>query len=62
MLLGDLVAFVVEALLHTLKETRAGDELYLAAPLWRLAVGDQPEIGEDAGVVEQLIRQRDYRV
>ena len=59
---GQFVALVVEALLHLLEEACAVDQLHLAAPLLRLAVGDEPDIGEDAGVVEQLIRQSDDRV
>ena len=58
LLLGDLVALVVEALLHLLEEARAVDELHLAASLRRLAVRHEPDIGEDAGVVEKLVGQR----
>ena len=56
---AQLVALVVEALLHLLEEARAVDQLHLASPLLRLAVGDEPDVGEDAGVVEKLVRQGD---
>ena len=56
LLLGDLVALVVEALLHLLEEARAVDELHLAAPLRWLAVRHEPDIGEDAGVCRKAGR------
>ena len=31
----------------------------MASALFRLTVGDQPDVGVDAGVVEELIRQGD---
>ena len=58
LLVGDLVTLVVEALLHLPEEARAVDELYPAAPLRRLAVRHEPDIGKDAGVVEKLVGQR----
>ena len=54
----DLVALVVEALLHLLEEAGAIDELYFAAPFRRLAVRHEPHVGKNPGVVEKLIRQR----
>ena len=59
LLIADLVALVVEALLHLLKKAGAVDKLHLAAPFLWFAVGDQPDVGENAGVVEELIGQRD---
>src|SRR5690606_20544208 len=52
LVLGNLIALVVEALLHALEKAGAVDQLHLAAPLGSLAVGDEPDIGEDAGIVE----------
>ena len=55
---GDFVALVVEALLHLPEEAACVDELHLAATLRRFAVRHEPDVGEDAGVVEELIGQR----
>ena len=56
---ADLVALVAQALPH-LREQLAGiDELDLAPALGLLAVGDDPEVGADPGVVEELVGQGD---
>jgi hypothetical protein len=49
----------VEALFHPLGKARTVNQLHFAAPLRRLAVRDEPNIRENAGVVEKLIRERD---
>jgi hypothetical protein len=57
---ADFLALLAERLAH-LDEILAGvDELDLAAPLRRLAVRDHPEVRRNAGVVEELVRQRDH--
>ncbi len=38
------------------------DELHLAAPVGGLAVGEHPDVGGDAGVVEHVERQGDDRL
>src|SRR5699024_2644664 len=59
LIFSNFVALVIETFLHTPAKVRAINQLHLAAPLRSLAVGNQPDIGEDAGVVEELIGQRD---
>jgi len=65
--LGDmrsrqLLALLAEALAHLLPQLAGVDELHQAAPFSGLAVGHHPEVDGDAGVVEELVRQRDDRV
>ena len=55
----DLLALLAQALAHLHEQLAGVDELHLAAPFGALAVGDDPEVGRDAGVVEELIGQRD---
>ena len=55
---GILAPFVTEAAAHRRPERGGVDQLYLAPALRRLAVGQQPHVGGDAGVVEELLRQR----
>ena len=56
---ADLVALVAEALPHLDVELARVDELHLAAARLFLAVGQHPDVGGDAGVVEELVGQRD---
>ncbi len=57
---GHFLALLAEALTH-LREALPGiDELHLALPARALAVGDDPEVGGDAGVVEELVGQGDH--
>ena len=59
LVVGDFFALVAEALSH-LDEVLAGvDELHLAAAFFALAVGDDPEVGGDAGVVEEVVGKCD---
>jgi hypothetical protein len=57
--IADLVALVAQGLAHLLVEVHGVDELDLALALRRLAVGDDPHVGEDAGVEEELVGQGD---
>ena len=57
--LPQLVPLVSERLAHLLKELDAVDELHLALACFGLAVGDDPEVGRDPGVVEELVGQSD---
>src|SRR5690606_31151055 len=73
--LGDLSTFVAQAPVHFLPEpveveltllhqffilyTGRVDELYLSLSPRAFMVGDDPDIGADARVVEQLIREGD---
>ena len=41
---------------------RNGDELYLPSSLGALPVRDHPDVGRDAGVVEELVRKGDDRI
>ena len=52
----DLLALLAERLAHLHEQLAGVDELHLAASLRGFAVGDDPEVGRDAGVVEQLVR------
>ena len=53
---SQLPALVAEGLAHLAEVGDAVDELDLAAALGGLAVGKQPDVGADAGVVEHLVR------
>ena len=58
----DLAAFVAQALAHLApRTTEASMSWTLPLARRRLAVGDHPDVGRDAGVVEELLRQRDQR-
>ena len=59
MVLAEGLALVAEALAHLLKHVHRVDELDLAFTRRELLVGDNPDIGGDAGVVEKLVRQGD---
>ena len=56
---GDLAALVSEALAHGSPEGGCVDELDLAPALGGLAVGEDPYVGGDTGVVEELLGQGD---
>ena len=59
---GELLALLPQALAHLLPEVASVDELNLPSALGALAVGDNPEVGRDTGVVEELVWQRDVAV
>ena len=56
---AELVALVAEALRHLHEEAAGVDELDLALAPGPLAVGEHPDVRRDAGVVEELVGQRD---
>ncbi len=58
---ADFVTLVAERLAHLLEEVDRVDELHLALPARGLSVRDDPQVGRDACVVEELIRQGDDR-
>ena len=55
----DLVAFVVQALLHPAEKAGAVDQLHRAFAFRNLPVGHEPDVGVDTGIVEKLVRQSD---
>ena len=57
--LGKFAVLLAEVLAQRLEPRRRVDQLHLAAPVARLAVGQHPDIGRDAGVVEHVERQGD---
>ena len=58
-LVGQLAVLLAEVLAQRLEPLRGVDELHLARAVLRLAVGEHPDVGGDAGVVEHVERQRD---
>ncbi len=56
---SNAAALVAKGLFHLHPEATGIDKLYLAFALRGLAVADYPDIGGDAGVVEELLRQGD---
>ena len=59
----NLAALVAEALAHRRSRTPvASMSCTLPLRAGGLAVGDHPDVGGDAGVVEQLLGQRDHRL
>ena len=58
---GNLAPFITKTLAHLDPEGRGVDELDFTLALGRLAVRKHPDIGGDAGVVEELLGQRDKR-
>jgi len=46
-------------LFRVLIEMRSVDQLHFALARRRFAVGDDPDVGSDAGIVEKLLRERD---
>ena len=57
--IGDAVAFVAKGFRLLLKLLAGVDEHHAAAMTGGLIVPQQPDIGEDAGVVEELVGQHD---
>src|SRR5437588_1057972 len=55
----DLATLVAEAAAHLHPEPCRVDKLNLALTGRRLAVADDPDVGRDPGVVEELLRERD---
>ena len=53
----DLVALVAQGLTHFLEKTRGVHELNPALTTGGFTVGHNPQVGVDAGVVEELVRQ-----
>ena len=61
LIVGDMVALAAPALAHLLEKAGGVDELHLARPPGRLAIGDNPDIRGDAGIVKQVGGQRHNR-
>src|SRR5439155_23784922 len=59
---GNLPALVTKTLAHGNPEGRRVDELNFSPSLGRLAIGEYPDVGGNARVVEKLLRQRDQRL
>ena len=60
--LGEFVALVTEAAAHLLEHLPSVDELHFACTVRFFAVGQHPDIGGDAGVVEHLVGQGHNRL
>ena len=56
---ADLAALVAQAAAHRDQDFAGVDELDFALAALLLPVGDNPDVGADAGVVEHLFRQGD---
>jgi len=56
---GDAIAFVPEGFWHFLKLLACVLEHHAPAMDGRLVVSQQPDVGEDTGVVKQLVGQHD---
>jgi hypothetical protein len=59
LLVAELAVFLAEIFAELGEPLRGVNELNLAAPILRLAVGQHPDVCGDAGVVEQIFRQGD---
>ncbi|MNN27444.1 hypothetical protein D3C81_1409800 [compost metagenome] len=59
MLWGKFTVFVAEIFAQFAIQQAGVDQLHLASALRRLVAGEQPDIGGDAGVVEQVVGQLD---
>ena len=57
--LGDENAFVAEIPFHRIEETGAVNQLDFASPSLQLAIRQNPDVGGDTGVEEELVGQRD---
>ena len=55
----ELAVLLAEVLAQRLEPLAGVDELHLALAVCRLLVGQHPDVGGDAGVVEEVERQRD---
>src|SRR6266540_2211789 len=62
LLRADQLALFAEALAHLDPQFAGVDELNLAAACGALAIREDPEVGRDAGVVKELVRQSDDRL
>ena len=60
--LADLPPFVAQALAHGHPKVGGVDQLHLTLPFCRFAIAQHPDVGGDAGVVEELLRQGNERV
>jgi hypothetical protein len=58
----ELAVLVTQVLAQLAKKGIRIDELHLALPLFRLSICQQPNVGGDASVVEQVVRQLDNGV
>ena len=58
-LVGQLAVLLAQVLAQRLEPLRGVDELHLALAVLGLAVGQHPDVGGDAGVVEHVERQGD---
>ena len=56
--IGDKNPLVSEIPFHLIEEVNGVDQLYLTLPCIRFSVRQDPDIGGDTGVEEQLIGQR----
>ena len=56
-LFGQLTVLLAQVLAQWLEPLRGVDELHLSLAMVRLAVGDDPYVGGNAGVVEHVERQ-----
>ncbi len=59
--IADNIAFVAQALAHFMIKLAGIDKLNLALAVSFLLIGDDPDIGADAGIVKKLIRHGDDR-
>ena len=57
--LGQLAVLLTQVLAERLEPLGRVDKLHLPTPMGRLAVGDNPDVGRNTGVVEHIERQRD---
>ncbi|MCY1305563.1 hypothetical protein D9M70_553750 [compost metagenome] len=57
--LGELAVLLAQVLAQLLVKVGGVYQLHFAAPLLILLVGQQPDIGSDASVVEQVVGQLD---
>src|SRR5262249_49947840 len=58
----DATAFVAEAFFHLHPELAGVDELPLAFARFFLSVGEHPQVGENPGVIEELLGQSHDRL
>ena len=59
MLGREFAVLFAEVFAQLLVQVGGVDQLHLALPLFRFVVGQQPHIGGDTSVVEQVVRQLD---
>ena len=56
---ADPAAFIAETFLHLHPKLASINELHFALTMFLFAIGEHPDIGGNASVVEQLLRQGD---